>query len=174
MKKITKKPFLYLDLDGTVRYSKSGHDFIQGFGDVAVFDDVAPKLMEYKQKGFMICGVTNQGGVAFGAKTEKTAWDEIAMMAKLTFPATSNSPWDYFATCFMHENGTIPEYANRSLCRKPDIGMLVEIEMYFAKKYIIPDYDESLFVGDREEDRLCAERAGIPFQWANEFFGRAQ
>ncbi len=168
------KPFLYLDLDGTVRYSKGKHEFIQGPEDIAIFPDVVPVLKEYRKRGFFICGVSNQGGVAFGYKTEPEAWAECTKTSAFTeLPRfAARSPWDYFAMCFAHEKGTVEKYAYRSLCRKPDIGMLVQIEKHFEKSEIRPDYAKSLLVGDRDEDRLCAERAGIAFRWADDFFER--
>jgi histidinol phosphatase-like enzyme len=50
--------------------------------------------------------------------------------------------------------------------------MLVLCEMKARDIEIIIDWDHSLMVGDREEDRECAERAGIAFQWADDFFER--
>jgi histidinol phosphatase-like enzyme len=62
----------------------------------------------------------------------------------------------------------------RSLNRKPEIGMLAEIETNAQESGLLIDWDRSLFVGDRSEDRECAERAGMMFTPAHEFFGREE
>lgn len=51
--------------------------------------------------------------------------------------------------------------------RKPSPGMLLQ-----AMEDAGAAPGETLMVGDREDDRLAAERAGCDFQWAHEFFGR--
>jgi len=50
--------------------------------------------------------------------------------------------------------------------RKPNCGMLVQ-----ARHNAEVGKDRVLYVGDREEDLQAAERAGIDFMWAHEFFG---
>jgi phosphoglycolate phosphatase-like HAD superfamily hydrolase len=47
--------------------------------------------------------------------------------------------------------------------------MLVHAEESMIEEGIIPDWDNSLFVGDRPEDEECAKSAGIPFMWAHDF-----
>jgi D-glycero-D-manno-heptose 1,7-bisphosphate phosphatase len=49
--------------------------------------------------------------------------------------------------------------------RKPLPGMLVE-----AMKDAGVAPEETLFVGDREEDRQAASAAGCAFRWAKDFF----
>jgi D-glycero-D-manno-heptose 1,7-bisphosphate phosphatase len=49
--------------------------------------------------------------------------------------------------------------------RKPQPGMLLAL----ADKHFV-DLGRSLFVGDAEVDRACALAAGVPFEWAHEFF----
>jgi D-glycero-D-manno-heptose 1,7-bisphosphate phosphatase len=163
----TLMPALVLDLDGTIRLSKSG-DFINGPGDVALFGDVEAKLWEYREKGFIICGVSNQGGVAFGYKLPFDAEAELdAMLALFSRP-----PFHIIKQAYHHPKGTVHPWNYRSLLRKPDIGMLVLCEIDAWEAHIVIDWDASLMVGDRQEDRECAERAGITFQDANDFFGR--
>lgn len=160
-------PALCLDLDGTVRYSKSG-DFINKPDDIMLFDGVESKIWEYRNRGYLICAVSNQGGVAYGLKTPQACDDEISRMCSLF----ERNPFHLIKCCYHHEKGKVMPFNFRSLLRKPDIGMLVLIEVEaFQAGYII-DWSRSLFVGDRPEDEQCAQRASIGFQWANDFFGR--
>lgn len=166
------KPVLVLDLDGTVRYNKNDKEgFINKPEDVAIFEDVEAKLWEYKDKGFLIFGASNQGGVAFG---HKTAADAVADMER-TRELFERDPFDTVAFCPYHPEGTVPDYAFHSLWRKPQIGMLsaLEAEWRTALRCII-DWPSSIVVGDRAEDAELAQNAGIDFIWADQFFGREQ
>lgn len=163
------KPALCLDLDGTVRYSKNG-EFINKPDDIALFGDVQEKIWEYRDKGYLVFGITDQGGVAFGYKTPSDNDAELDRMIEL-FGERGN-PFHLIKACYHHEKGAVMPYSYRSLLRKPDIGMLALCEVEAFDAGYIVDWDNSLFVGDRPEDEQCAKNAGIPFQWANEFFNR--
>lgn len=161
-------PALCLDLDGTVRYSKSG-EFINSPGDVALFFNVEQKIWQFREKGYLILGISNQGGIAFGYKTAL----EHDAIVKATIEAFDRNPFHILKFAFHHPEGTVEPYCHRSLCRKPDIGMLALCEVEAFDNGFVIDWDNSIFVGDREEDRECASRAGIRFIHANEFFGRS-
>lgn len=159
------KPALCLDLDGTVRYSKSGK-FIEKLEDIALFGGVEKKIWRYRDKGYLIFGVSNQAGVAYEYKTPSDDINELLATVGLF---ERGDPFHAIMTCYHHKKGTLEPYNHRSLLRKPDIGMLVICEKEaFEMGYII-DWDNSLFVGDRPEDEQCAQNAGIAFQWAKHF-----
>jgi D-glycero-D-manno-heptose 1,7-bisphosphate phosphatase len=165
----TTVPALCLDLDGTVRYSKSEPlGFIRGPEDVALIAGAEAKIWEYRDQGYLILGISNQGGVAHGYKTPQQAEAELRAMLELF----ERNPFQLIQQCFHDAAGTVFPYNRRSLLRKPDIGMLalMEVEAFHAG-YLI-DWDKSLFVGDRPEDSDCAGNAGIPFRNAEAFFGR--
>jgi len=158
---------LCLDLDGTVRRSKSG-GFISGPDDVELFPGVEAMIWRYRDDGFLIFGITNQGGVAHGHKTELTNDAEI----DATVRAFKRNPFHMIKSCYHDARGTVEPYCHRSLLRKPGYGMLALCEVEaFAQGFII-DWDMSIFVGDRPEDEECARSAGVEFRWAQEFFGR--
>jgi len=160
-------PALVLDLDGTIRYSKSG-EFINGPDDVALFDDVEKKLWEYKNRGHLVFGVSNQGGVAFGLSSLKIVHAEL----DATLALFEDNPFNIIKFCCNHPDGTIHPYNTRSLLRKPDIGMLAILESASFENGFMIDWDHSLIVGDRAEDEEMAKRAGVNFAWANDFFNR--
>ncbi len=166
--KVVVTPALCLDLDGTVRFSKNG-EFINKSEDVALFDDVQERIWDYRDKGWLIFGVTNQGGVAHGFKSLGDHKAEIDAMTSLF---KRGNPFHYIAASFFHAEGTVEPYNHRSLCRKPDIGMLALCEVKARKMGYVIDWDKSIFVGDRPEDEQCATNADIEFQWAREFFCR--
>lgn len=164
------RPALCLDLDDTIRYARNG-GFINKPDDIALFDDVEEKLWEYRDKGYLILGVSNQGGIAYGIKTMEQDLAEIEATMRLF----KKSPFDMVRSCPFHPQGRIFPFNTRSLMRKPDIGMLVALEAaMLVEANTMIDWENSLFVGDRTEDKECARNARIAFQWAWDFFGRGR
>jgi D-glycero-D-manno-heptose 1,7-bisphosphate phosphatase len=161
-------PALCLDLDGTIRYSVNG-EFINHPDDVCLFGDVEAKLREYRDNGYVIFGISNQAGVAYGFKTELSNDAEI----QRTIDLFESNPFHIIKCCYHHSEGKVEPFCHRSLLRKPDIGMLALCEKEAFDEGIIVDWDNSLFVGDRPEDKECAARAGIEFMHANDFFQRS-
>lgn len=163
------RPALCLDLDGTIRFNaESPGGFINSADEIALFDDVEDKLWDYRNAGYLIIGVTNQGGVAFGYKTHEGNQAEFERTTELF----DNCPFHMLHAAYHHEKGTVEPYCHRSLYRKPDIGMLAQSESdAFGRGYVI-DWDNSLMVGDRDEDEELARRAGVEFVHANSFFAR--
>ena len=162
-------PALCLDLDGTIRRSKSGKPFIEGPEDIELFPDVEAKIMAYRDDGWMIFGVSNQGGVAHGFKTSEQVMAEL----DATIALFKENPFHIVKLCYHDAAGSVFPYNKRSLLRKPSYGMLALMEAEaFDYGYLI-DWDNSLFIGDRVEDAECAVSAGIPFKTADDFFERS-
>ena len=160
-------PALCLDLDGTIRHPKKGR-FINKPEDIALYEGVEEKIWEYRSKGYLIFGITNQGGVAYGMKTPQSNQKELEHMVSLF----EENPFHTIKSSYFHASGRVSPYNNRSLLRKPDIGMLVLCEVEALEAGYVVDWDKSQFVGDRPEDQQCAINAGIEFHWAKDFFER--
>lgn len=160
------QPALLLDLDGTVRHNPTGK-FINQLGQQALLPDVEARIWEYKERGYLVIGVSNQGGVAFGIMTPEL---EQALVAE-TRTLFDRDPFDAMFVCYAMPNGKLPQFSYRSLCRKPEYGMLVQAELHFYAQGIIIDWENSLMVGDREEDRAAAQTAGVYYKHAADFFG---
>lgn len=170
-----KKRILCLDLDGTVRRSKSGKTFIEGPDDIEIIPGMKELIWKYNDEpDWLIIYVTNQGGIAHGFKTREQAEDEIRATLDL-LQREDPTDGDMYTPCFDYflcpyqEGSKVEDHSFRSLGRKPAYGMLVAAEMLFLEEGFIPDWDNSLFVGDRPEDEGCAKAAGIPFMWAHDF-----
>lgn len=155
---------LCLDLDGTVRRSKSGKPFIEGPDDIELMPGITQRIVQYRNLGYIIYGISNQAGVAHGFKTVEQVGAEMKATIKLL-----DLPFISIIACPYDAKGKVVGYNWRSLCRKPDYGMLVLVEHELCKRKLAPDWDNSLFVGDRPEDEECAKRAGIPFMHIEEF-----
>jgi D-glycero-D-manno-heptose 1,7-bisphosphate phosphatase len=159
-------PALLLDIDGTVRESKSSKTFIEGLSDIKLIDGIEEVIWKYKNDGYLIIGISNQGGVAYGYKTVQQVNREFTAMCILF----QNDPFDDIYMCPFMEGGSIHPFNHRSMMRKPSIGMLAIAEDNMYKKYNkVIDWDKSLLVGDRPEDEQCAANAGIQFYHIDQF-----
>lgn len=170
-------PALVLDLDGTVRYSASDPEgFISGPDDVAIYPDVEERLWYFKDEGYLVFGVSNQGGVAFGHKSLVDAYREVYRM-RGTF---GKDPFDHVIICPFMPGGNAEPFNRGSLYRKPSVGMLAILEYYAFElddQETVIDWSRSIVVGDREEDYEMAHDAerlvrGIEFRSAEQFFRR--
>lgn len=155
-------PALCLDLDGTVRMSKDGPDkFISGPDDIVLMEGMEKLIRRYKEMGYVIIAVSNQGGVAHGFKTPVQVEQELAATFALF---KYGNPFHMVKICYHESKGTVAPYNHRSLLRKPDIGMLAAAEMTAHELGIQIDWDKSLMVGDRPEDEECAKNARIAYR----------
>lgn len=164
-----KKRILCLDLDGTVRRSKSGKTFIEGPDDIEIIPGMKELIWKYNNEDWKIIFISNQGGVAHGFKNVMKVREENRKTVEL-LSIDIKIPILMGVYCPYDEKGNIPDYNWRSLRRKPMYGMLAGLEDQLLQDYhIIPDWDNSLFVGDMSDDEGCAKAAGIPFMWAHDF-----
>jgi D-glycero-D-manno-heptose 1,7-bisphosphate phosphatase len=163
-------PVLYCDMDGTVRH---GFDelgrFVNGPGDVVVFDGVPELLARYKAAGWRIVAISNQGGIAAGHVNER---DVRAGM--LETQRQAGGAFDKILYCKHFPAADDPEMAV-CWCRKPKAGLVIEGALALAEDTAKRGAPEiypphlALFVGDRPEDEGCAEAAGIRFMPAAEW-----
>ena len=159
-------PVLYLDLDGTVRHGPTELGrFVNAPEDVKIFDGVVELLLHYKQSGYLITAVSNQGGVALGHLSlaqAQAVMNQTQILCQNLFDAMS--------LCPHHPDAKDPADAN-CLCRKPRYGQIVANQFRLNERFPKTYYPNhlALMVGDLEEDRLCAEAAGIRFKWAHEW-----
>jgi D-glycero-D-manno-heptose 1,7-bisphosphate phosphatase len=159
------RPALCLDLDGTVRRTKSGNAFIQSLDDIELMPGIEKIIWKYREHGYLILGISNQGGVAHGFKSVSEIMEEV----DATVGLFKVNMFDMVKCCYHDEKGTTEPYNHRSLLRKPNIGMLALMETTAWQNGIIIDWNNSLFVGDRPEDEQCAKNAEIPFQHIDDF-----
>lgn len=158
-------PALCLDFDGTIRRSKSGQTFIKNFQDIELLPNIEKLIWRYRNLGYIILGISNQAGVAHGFKLPMEIENEMDTTLKLFI----QNPFHIVKFCYHDGKGKIAPYNNRSLLRKPDIGMLAVMEVEAYNNGFVIDWDNSLFIGDRPEDEQCAMNAGIKFRHIDSF-----
>lgn len=159
---------LLLDLDGTIREPKSGAKFINDPLDQKPIDKAFDMCSYYQEKGWLLIGVSNQGGVAAGHKSLESAIAESQETLRL-FPQLL---FIYFCPdyeglkCYkVSREDTVPIFQQSSefgSFRKPGAGMLnLNIRYYLPTK--------AMMVGDRPEDEQAARNARILFTWAEDW-----
>jgi D-glycero-D-manno-heptose 1,7-bisphosphate phosphatase len=148
---------LFLDLDGTVR--KTTHPTApcpNKVGEQEILPNVIDTLKAYQNEGYLIIGVSNQGGVGLGLLDEKTCKaisDETQQLC------------DYMFTK-IYEAMAAP--SEKHPWTKPSPGMILQAEKDFNI-----DLSRSIMVGDKESDLQAARNAGVgQFVYANIFFKR--
>ena len=162
---------LFLDCDGTIRQPKSGSTFISSPEDQEIVEGVQEAVATYKNSGYTIIGITNQGGVAAGHKSLESAIKE----QQLTLSLIPDLDFIYFAPtydgliCWRVDRKDETEIRQISVeefdsFRKPGAGML-----NLALKFYGTSPQDCLMVGDRPEDKQAAIAAGVRFMWAQDW-----
>jgi len=104
--------------------------------------------------------VSNQGGVGLGLMTNLEAYSLLERLSEAVFWETRKDLAWIHACIHAPKDGCA--------CRKPSPLML-----YKAMTDARSRPAETLYVGDMDSDREAAQRAGVDFGWAWEFFGWA-
>lgn len=151
---------IIFDVDRTLTATKSGKMFRKTADDWQWLPGRIEKLCELKTQGVHLAVATNQGGVAFGYMKQEDILAELTRMIK-----EAGIPTGGLYICYTHPNASIEQYKYEDGRRKPGPGMLLD-----AMRDFDSDPDETLYVGDRQEDKDAAEAAGVDFQWSWDFF----
>lgn len=157
---------LFLDADGTVRKGPNelGH-FVNAVSDVEVFPEMKERIAFFKNNGWQVVIISNQGGIAMG----HVSFYECQKAMEETNKQCHNL-LDHIFMCPHHPQSKNKAFRN-CFCRKPNTGLLHKAVLFMESihkdKIYIPQ--SCLYVGDREEDRLCAESACVDFIEAESF-----
>ncbi len=145
---------LIVDYDGTLRECINGNDKYPVIESQIEIKPNRKKILdEYKSKGYLLLGISNQSGVAKGELTEQKASELFAHTNKLLGVDIE------YRFC-PHQSAPISCY-----CRKPMPGIGVE----FIMKHKLRAKD-CIFVGDMTTDKTFAARAGFQYVDQAEFF----
>lgn len=154
---MTDKPVLFLDMDSTVRkgYDEIGK-FVNGPEDVEVFPEARTMMEMWHRDEGRIVTVSNQKGIGLGIVTTEAIQDAMVETNRQCGDIIDVMVW-----C---------PHSEPCLCRKPQIGMLVQgvyqLEVKNGENYPL---SRMQMVGDRPEDEECARNAGIDFMWADQW-----
>jgi D,D-heptose 1,7-bisphosphate phosphatase len=153
------KPAAFLDRDGVIN-DDFGH--VYKIKEFKLKKGIKLKLKTFIKKNYHVFIITNQAGVAKNLYKEKD-FNKLHLFVKRQFLKENIYISDVKA-CFHHPQAELIKYKKKCNCRKPDIGMLKEIE----KNWLI-DKKNSFFIGDRDSDKLCAEKYGVKFYFNENF-----
>jgi D-glycero-D-manno-heptose 1,7-bisphosphate phosphatase len=150
---------LYIfDADGTLRRSTvAGQPTPNQESEWELLPKVKTKISQIlsQQEDTLIGIASNQGGIELGYLSKQQARKLLNDLYKdLTGKVP---PKGMIQLC--------PDFKKTSECRKPNPGMLQEI---IKQAGVSPD--QTVFIGDQEDDRLAAKNAGVAFVWARDFF----
>lgn len=144
---------LLLDFDGTLRRTRSGEKYPRTPDDVVVLPGRAELLRAWRDAGYRLLGVSNQGDVSRGKLSEADARACFARTVALlgvdievAFCPHTPAP----ITCW---------------CRKPMPGFGVD----YIERYKL-DRDRTIMVGDMTSDETFAKRCGVRYVDAGRFF----
>lgn len=135
---------LFLDLDGTIIRTKSKETFPKDINDWEIIEGVLPAMKRYVEKGYIVCIVSNQGGIELGHLTEA---DMDLKLQDIRREVEAYIRTDVNVAYCPHMDGYY---------RKPNPGMAY----YFAIELKI-NLRESVMVGDNNSDCEFAIMAGI-------------
>jgi D-glycero-D-manno-heptose 1,7-bisphosphate phosphatase len=145
---------LIVDYDGTLRECINGNDKYPVIPEqIQMKPGRREVLQSYKDKGYLLLGISNQSGVAKGELTLEKA--------KELFDYTNQQlGLDIEYRFCPHQSAPISCY-----CRKPQVGIGVE----FILKHKL-NRKECYFVGDMTTDKTFATRCGFQYVDQAEFF----
>ena len=145
---------LLLDVDGTIRTTKSGEIYPRCADDVELLPNRRETLLKWIEQGYSLFFVSNQSGIASGKLTQadaQSAFQRTADLLELPIVEMCHCPHPAFPIgCF---------------CRKPLPGMGV----YLIRKYKI-SLEHLVMVGDMDSDAEFARGIGATYHDANSFF----
>jgi HAD superfamily hydrolase (TIGR01662 family) len=145
---------LLLDVDGTLRTTKSGALYPVTPDDIEILPNRQAVLERYVADGWQLFLVSNQSGIASGNLTTEDAeacFQRTVQALGVPVQAVRYCPHPAFPVgCF---------------CRKPLPGMGVALMREFALSR-----ERSIMVGDLPSDAEFAKALGVRYVDANEFF----
>lgn len=146
---------LLLDFDGTLRRTKSGEKYPRTPDDIEILPGRAEVLRAWRDAGYRLLGVSNQGDVARGKLSEADA--------RACFERTvALLGVDVEVAFCPHNPAPIACW-----CRKPMPGIGVD----YIERYKL-SVARTIMVGDMTTDETFARRCGVRYADAEDFFTR--
>nr|WP_263430309.1 aldo/keto reductase [Nannocystis pusilla] len=145
---------LLLDVDGTLRKTKSGEIFPRSADDVELLPNRREVLQRWVDEGYKLFFVSNQSGVSSQTVTKEAVEAAFARtIALLDLPVTEVMYCPH------------PAFPAGCFCRKPLPGLGVSLVQRhgLAREAVI-------MVGDMDSDRDFARALGVKYADAHEFF----
>lgn len=145
------KPAVFLDRDGVINHD---HGYVHDEDHFQFIDGVFDACLTLQKMGYLLVVITNQSGIARGLFSEErfaslTQWMDWNFQDR-------GIELDGIYYCPHHPTQGVGEYRQDCNCRKPKAGMILE-----ATQDLDIDLSRSVLVGDKTDDLLAAQAAGI-------------
>ena len=153
------RPAIFLDRDGVlveeVFYVETGErEAPLRPEDVRLLPGAAAAARDLARGGYALVVISNQGAYAKGKTTLRSLW--LAHERFVALLAENGVALDGIYYAFGHPQGIVPHFSGASLDRKPS-----PYNLFVAAAQLDLDLKSSWFVGDRQTDVICAQRAGV-------------
>lgn len=149
--KILSKPAVFLDRDGVINVD---HGYVHDEHDFEYIDGVFEAAKAFKDMGYLLVLVTNQSGIARGKFSEDRF---LSLTQWMDWNFVDNGvELDGIYYCPHHPEHGIGDYKQDCECRKPKPGMFIS-----ARDFLKIDMANSVMIGDKAEDMMAAEAAGV-------------
>ena len=145
------KPAIFLDRDGVINVD---HGYVHDEDNFKFVDGIFDATKKLQEMGYLIVMVTNQSGIARGLFSEDR-FLSLTQWVDWNF-ADNDVELDGIYYCPHHPEHGIGEYKIECDCRKPKPGMF-----FSASEFLDIDMANSVMVGDKAEDMMAAEAAGV-------------
>ena len=145
------KPALFLDRDGVLNHD-DGYTYKPS--KLKIIKKTINFLKKFRNFYFFI--ITNQSGIARGFYTKEQFYKfQFSLESRLIEKKIFINDIQF---CPHHPEGKIKKYKKKCNCRKPGSAMIKSI----ISKWPI-NVKKSLFLGDKDSDRIAAKKIGIKF-----------
>ncbi|MEZ8690869.1 D-glycero-beta-D-manno-heptose 1,7-bisphosphate 7-phosphatase [Vibrio splendidus] len=145
------KPAVFLDRDGVINVD---HGYVHDEHDFEYIDGVFEAAKAFKDMGYLLVLVTNQSGIARGKFSEDRF---LSLTQWMDWNFVDNGvELDGIYYCPHHPEHGIGDYKQDCECRKPKPGMFIS-----ARDFLKIDMANSVMIGDKAEDMMAAEAAGV-------------
>jgi D-glycero-D-manno-heptose 1,7-bisphosphate phosphatase len=159
---LTRYTLIAFDVDGTLRRcTVPGQPCPNRPGEWDLLPNVRERIAALGD-GVAVAMITNQGGVGLGHLTRPMVYSLLDALAQRIDGDYAVRGHSFFGHPYVCEHR--PDAG--CVCRKPSPFLLWKA---IHERQLCPR--DTLYVGDLDSDRLCAERAGVDFAWAHDFFG---
>jgi D-glycero-D-manno-heptose 1,7-bisphosphate phosphatase len=148
--KVSRKPAVFLDRDGTINEQMGYVNHISRF---VLLPGVPKAIRMFNQHGIPAVVVTNQSGLARGYFPAALLETVHAEMRRLL--AAQGAYLDGIYVCPHHPEAKAAQYRQTCRCRKPQTGLLEQ-----AASDLQLDLSRSFMIGDRWSDLECGHRVG--------------
>lgn len=146
-----KQKVVFLDRDGVINEQALPHEYVYEWKDFKVLPNVCKAIKKINENKYRVFVVSNQRGIARG-KCNREQIDRL-----------HDAMIDYFRkyNCLIDGVYVCPHDEGECNCRKPDIGLFMQVEDDLRLKEVMIDKEQSWMIGDLDTDIIAGHLYGV-------------